>query len=131
MSISSTTGPRPRCASKVWQSLSRWSRSLRPTHHPENKKRSRDQRHLDLCVLGHCGAVTLAPRGSGGDERAQLGQLCAKLIELRSSGLPRAAPLPASRHDKRKPRTDISQVELQLHGGAECSAPGSVSTAPR
>src|SRR6516225_11217264 len=27
-----------------------------------------------------------------------------------------AAPLPAWRRDERKPRTDISQVELQLHG---------------
>ena len=31
-------------------------------------------------------------------------------------GPSRAALLPASRHDEREPRTDISQVELQLHG---------------
>src|SRR5262249_37862900 len=42
-------------------------------------------------------------------------------------GCPRAAPLPASRHSEREPRTDISQVELQrrrlsapLEARAEC-----------
>jgi hypothetical protein len=43
------------------------------------------RRDLDLCVLGHCMAAALAPRGPGLDQCAKLGQLGAKLIELRFS----------------------------------------------
>src|SRR5215470_20162085 len=42
--------------------------------------------------------------------------LCEGAVVGRIMKAAAAAPLPAWRRDEREPRTDISQVELQLHG---------------
>jgi hypothetical protein len=62
-----------------------------------------------------CEAIWRAPliNFSGAPARRES---CGARFFRTAPGPSRAAPLPASRHGEREPRTDISQVELQLHG---------------
>jgi hypothetical protein len=67
---------------------------------------------MDQLILKRASASRLS--GEWGDDDCNA--LAEGIVIGRIMKAAAAAPLPAWRRDEREPRTDISQVELQLHG---------------